>query len=67
MLAKRHQVAQPRLDVAEAGAVAVEALERMMALGMNARQGVAHRVVQPLRRIAADHRDQRGKRSRLGP
>ena len=57
MLAKRHQVAQPRLDIAEAGTVAVEALKRMMALGMNALQGVAHCVVQPLRRIAADNRD----------
>jgi hypothetical protein len=67
MLAKRHQFAQPRLDIAEASAVAVEAFERMVPLGVNARQGVAHRIVQPLRRIAADNRDQRGKRSRLGP
>ena len=67
MRAKRHQFAQACLDVAETGAVAVEAFERMMSLGVNPRQGVAHRIVQPLRRIAADNRDQRGKRSWLGP
>ena len=34
---------------------------------MDSRQHVAQGVVQALRRIAADHRDQGGERSRLGP
>ncbi len=58
MRAKRDQFAQTRLDVAEARAVAVEVFERMMSLGVNARQGVAHCVVQPLWWVAADNRDQ---------
>ncbi len=67
LLPECHAFGQLRFDIRKAGAVAIEALQGMVALCMDSRQHVAQGVVQALRRIAADHRDQGGERSCLGP
>ena len=66
-LAQLHELGEPRLHVEERRAVAVELLQRPAMVLVDPGQHLAERVVERLRRIAADHGHQRRERSRLGP